>query len=75
MKNTTEIDIGSIVRCKGIGYPHWKDRNFKVEVIFPNNTIGLHNRIRVAISDFDLHKTSVEVKAYLDEHDDLYGLY
>ena len=44
---------GDRVRCKGVGYPHWKDRKFTVEVVFENDTIGLDNKIRVAAWDFE----------------------
>ena len=46
-------ETSTIVRCKGIGYPHWKDMLFVIEVVFENNTIGLHNKIRVSKDDFE----------------------
>ncbi len=47
------IGKGDMIRCLGIGYPHWKDEEFECEVVFPDNTIGLDNKIRVASSDFE----------------------
>jgi len=46
------IRKGDTVRCKGIGYPHWKGQSFMVTLVFPDNTIGIRNCIRVASKDF-----------------------
>ena len=51
-KNNIMIKKGDKVRCNGIGYPHWKDREFVVEVVFKDGTIGLNNGIRVSDKDF-----------------------
>lgn len=50
-----EIEVGDKVRCKGIGYPHWKGKIFEVTLVFPDNkTIGILNAVRVWKEDFEL---------------------
>lgn len=49
------MNKGDLVICSGVGYPHWKDHVFIVEVNFLDGTIGLNNKIRVSKSDFQPH--------------------
>lgn len=65
-EKTKEMIKGNIVRCLGIGYPHWKGQKFKVESVFEDNTIGIQVYvdaiIRVAIEDFVLSSKVVHCK-------------
>ena len=62
---------GDRVKCKGIGYPQWKDMEFTVEVVFPDNIIKLDNKIRVGASDFEVVPESIdENPQHLENFDD-----
>jgi hypothetical protein len=48
----TKIEKGDLIKCFGIGYPHWKGEIFECTMIFKDKTIGIKNCIRVAQKDF-----------------------
>lgn len=52
----TKIQKGDTIKCFGIGYPHWKGETFECTLVFPNETIGIMNSIRVATKDFRVIK-------------------
>jgi hypothetical protein len=47
-----KIKKGNLIKCLGIGYPHWKNEVFIVTADFKDGTIGILNCIRVSEKDF-----------------------
>ncbi len=47
-----KIQKGDKIRCHGIGYPHWKGKEFESTLDFKDGTIGIKYAIRVSARDF-----------------------
>jgi len=50
--NYKKIKKGDNVKCYGIGYSHWKDREFECTAVFNDGRIGINNTIKVSKKDF-----------------------
>lgn len=49
---SSKIEKGDMIRCHGIGYPHWKGEEFECSLDFKDGTIGIKDCIRVSEKDF-----------------------
>jgi hypothetical protein len=47
-----KIQTGDMIKCFGIGYPHWKGQIFQCDLDFGDGTIGIRNSVRVNGRDF-----------------------
>lgn len=47
-----KIRKGDLIKCLGIGYPHWKDQEFYCDLSFNDGTIGIMKAVRVSEKDF-----------------------